>query len=63
MGKAGQISSISLTGVSLLQRSRRSKWRGEAKTRSRHLRHTCTSVCHSSRCSDLSLYGRLLSFI
>jgi len=46
--KAGQICSIFLTGVFAVQRSRSCRWRGDAKATCRHLRHTWTSVCHSS---------------
>jgi hypothetical protein len=46
-GKAGQMSSVYLAGVLGVQTSRRSRRRGDPKTRLLHLRHTCTSVCHS----------------
>jgi hypothetical protein len=47
MSKGGQISNFSLTGLLFVQTSRRSRRSGDAKTRYRHLRHTCTSGCHS----------------
>src|SRR5216683_6745133 len=48
IGNSGQISSISLTDLVYVQRSRRSRRRGDANATFRHLRHTCTSVCHLS---------------
>src|SRR5216684_7749018 len=48
IGKDGQMSIISFTGVLFVQTSRRPRRRGDPKTTSRHLRQTCTSVCHSS---------------
>ncbi len=47
-GKAGQTSSVSLMGVSGVQRSWRLRRRGDPKTRHRHRLHTCTSDCHAS---------------
>ena len=47
-GKGGQISSASRTGVLAVQRSRRSRQRGDLKTTHRHRRQTCTSDCHDS---------------
>ena len=46
IGKGGQISSNPLTGVVLLQRSRKFRRRGEPKTTCRHRRHTCVSGFH-----------------
>ena len=48
IGKGGQMVSISLIGVLSEQRSWRSRRRGESKTTHRHVRDTCTSVCHAS---------------
>lgn len=48
MGNAGQISSISLTSLFSVQRSCRCRRRGLEKMTCRHLRHTCTRVCHCS---------------
>ena len=47
-GKAGHTSRVYLAGVLLVQRRRRSRRRGDSKTRLRQRRHTCTSVCHTS---------------
>ena len=46
-GKGGQTSNASL-GVFGVQKSRRLRRRGDAKTIVRHRRHTCTSDCHVS---------------
>ena len=46
MGKAGQICSNLLVGVVLVHLSRKSRRRGDPKTRYRHRRHTCVSVFH-----------------
>src|SRR5712691_2656340 len=46
IGKGGQISSNLLTGVVLVQRSRKSRRRGDPKTTCRHRRHTCVSGFH-----------------
>ena len=54
IGNSGQISSISLTDLVRVQRRCRSRRRGDANTTFRHLRHTCTSVCHQSSCSKSS---------
>jgi hypothetical protein len=47
ISKGGQISNFSLTGVLSVQIRRRSRRSGDAKTRYRHLRHTCTRGCHT----------------
>ncbi|KAI0249326.1 hypothetical protein BJV78DRAFT_1228811, partial [Lactifluus subvellereus] len=46
IGKGGQTSNVSLTGVLYVQRRHRSKRSGDANTRYRHLWHTCTSLFH-----------------
>jgi len=48
IGNSGQISSMFLTGLVYVQRSCRSRRRGDANTTFLHVRHTCTSVCHQS---------------
>ena len=48
IGKGGQTSSASLTGVLGVQPSRRLRRRGDSKTMLRHRRQTCTSFCHRS---------------
>jgi hypothetical protein len=47
MGKGGQTANVSFTGVVSVQKSRRSRRRGDSRTMVRHFRHTCTSVCHA----------------
>ena len=47
-GKAGQTSSVSLTGVLAVQTSCKSRRRGDPKMRVLQRRHTCTSFCHDS---------------
>ncbi|KAI0293312.1 hypothetical protein B0F90DRAFT_1763295, partial [Multifurca ochricompacta] len=47
MGNAGQQSRVLRTVVPCVQRSRRSRQRGDAKITYRHLLHTCVSLCHS----------------
>ena len=47
MGKVGQISSISLTGVTGVQRSCKPRRRGEANRTCRQYRHTCARIFHS----------------
>ena len=46
IGKGGQISSNLLTGVVLVQTSRKARRRGDPKTTCRHRRHTCVSGLH-----------------
>ena len=46
IGKGGQISSDVLVDVFAVQRTCSSRRRGDPKTISRHLRHTCVSLCH-----------------
>ena len=46
MGKGGQISSISLTGVLGVLTIRRPRWYGDENTTYHHLLNICTSVCH-----------------
>jgi hypothetical protein len=64
MGKRGQTSSFSLTGVLFVQAIRRFRRRhgGDAKTRVRHpsRRHTRTSVCHVSTSRATSNRDRIL---
>ena len=48
-GKGGQTSSVSLAGVLFEQTRHRLSRRGDPKTTLRQRRHTCTSVCHSSK--------------
>ena len=52
IGKAGQTSSLSLTGVLDVQRSCKLRRSGDPKTMFRQCRHTCTSVCQASIPSD-----------
>jgi hypothetical protein len=47
IGKGGQMSSIFFNGNLGLYQSWRRRRRGDPKTRSRHFRHTCTSVHHA----------------
>src|SRR5580693_6402218 len=48
MGNGGQMSSNFFTGLLFVQKSRRSRRRGEENTTDRHRLHTCTSVRHPS---------------
>src|SRR6266850_5716703 len=48
MGNGGQMSSNFFTGLLCVQKSSRSRRRGEENTTDRHCLHTCTSVCHLS---------------
>ncbi|KAI0295423.1 hypothetical protein B0F90DRAFT_1750815 [Multifurca ochricompacta] len=60
MGSAGQQSRVLRTGVPYVQKSRKSRRRGDAKITHRHLLHTCTSLCHS-HVSIVKPYGKAKS--
>ena len=64
MGKGGQTSSVSLTGVLSVQKRCRSRRSGDANMTDRHLRHTCTSLFHPRpRNSQRSIFARQKSKI